>query len=315
VTGSGVGDERPDQDNEDNEDDDDEEEDEMVVLQREAEMSVDELRAMYGAREGEEDAGTAAKSKLEGEQGASHASAVEDKDSDVPPRKRPRRAAAMAAAVSLARKSKPMAAAKTSVADAGALHGSAILEDLPLVLSDPSDRHATPVPFLLRRGHLLRDYQREGLDWLAGLHDGGLNGILADEMGLGKTLQTVSLLAHLASHRGIWGPHLIVVPTSTLLNWEAELRRWCPALKVVTYYGTGKERKAKRVGWGSPDAFHVLVTSYQLAVQDVSVLRRRRWYYMVLDEAHFIKNYQSARWQALMGYRSHRRLLLTGTPL
>jgi len=81
-------------------------------------------------------------------------------------------------------------------------------------------------------------------------------------MGLGKTLQTISLLAHLASEHGVWGPHLIIVPTSTLLNWEAELRRWCPAFKVITYYGSAKERKAKRVGWQSPNAFHVVVTSY-----------------------------------------------------
>jgi len=54
-----------------------------------------------------------------------------------------------------------------------------------------------------------------------------LNGILADEMGLGKTIQTISLLAHLACERGIWGPHLIVVPTSVMLNWEMEFLKWC----------------------------------------------------------------------------------------
>ena len=93
---------------------------------------------------------------------------------------------------------------------------------------------------------MLRAYQRQGLDWLVSLHDRRLNGILADEMGLGKTLQTVSLLAHLAAERCIWGPHLIVVPTSTLLNWEQELKRWAPALKVVTYYGSPRERRLKR---------------------------------------------------------------------
>lgn len=62
-------------------------------------------------------------------------------------------------------------------------------------------------------------------------------------MGLGKTLQTISLLAYLAAVKGIWGPHLIVVPTSTMLNWECEFKRFCPALKVLTYYGTAKERQ------------------------------------------------------------------------
>ena len=75
----------------------------------------------------------------------------------------------------------------------------------------------------------------EGMRWLISMYQRDLNGILADEMGLGKTVQTISLLAHLASDHGVWGPHLIVVPTSVLLNWECELKRWCPALKVLTY--------------------------------------------------------------------------------
>jgi len=82
------------------------------------------------------------------------------------------------------------------------------------------------------------------------LYQKKINGILADEMGLGKTIQTISLLAHLACEKGIWGPHLIVVPTSILVNWEIEFKRWCPALKVMTYFGTPKERKAKRMVLG-----------------------------------------------------------------
>jgi SNF2 family DNA or RNA helicase len=79
------------------------------------------------------------------------------------------------------------------------------------------------------------------------MHDRRLNGILADEMGLGKTIQTIALLAHLAATRCIWGPHLIVVPTSTMLNWDTEFKRWAPGFKVVTYYGSVKERKQKRM--------------------------------------------------------------------
>lgn len=74
-----------------------------------------------------------------------------------------------------------------------------------------------------------------------------LNGILADEMGLGKTIQTIALLAHLACEKNEWGPHLIVVPTSVMLNWEMEFKKWCPAFKILTYYGNPKERKLKRV--------------------------------------------------------------------
>ena len=78
------------------------------------------------------------------------------------------------------------------------------------------------------------------------MHDKTLNGILADEMGLGKTMQTIALLAHLACDRGVWGPHLIVVPTSVVLNWEMEIKKWCPAFKILTYWGSIKERKIKR---------------------------------------------------------------------
>ncbi|KAJ2114273.1 swr1 complex component [Coemansia sp. RSA 922] len=180
-------------------------------------------------------------------------------------------------------------------------------------LAAKTPEHAVEQPFLLRGD--LREYQRQGLDWLASLHQHQINGILADEMGLGKTIQTIALLAHLACHRGIWGPHLVIVPTSVLLNWEQEFHRWLPGFKVLTYYGSRAERKQKRKGWSKPNALHVCVTSYQLAIQDATVFRRKPWYYMILDEAQAIKNFRSQRWQTLLGVKSACRLLLTGTPL
>ncbi|XP_063359970.1 helicase domino, partial [Cydia amplana] len=172
---------------------------------------------------------------------------------------------------------------------------------------------ATPVPRLLR--HPLREYQHVGLHWLATMHARALNGILADEMGLGKTIQTIALLAHLAQERHDWGPHLVVAPTSVVLNWECEFKKWCPAFKILTYYGTIKERKLKRVGWTKPNSFHVCITSYKLVVQDHQSFRRKRWRYLVLDEAQNIKNFKSQRWQMLLNFQTDRRLLLTGTPL
>lgn len=80
------------------------------------------------------------------------------------------------------------------------------------------------------------------------MYDKKLNGILADEMGLGKTIQTIALLAHLACEKENWGPHLIIVPTSVMLNWEMEFLKWFPGFKVLTYYGSIKERKLKRTG-------------------------------------------------------------------
>ena len=169
------------------------------------------------------------------------------------------------------------------------------------------------VPFLLK--HSLREYQHVGLNWLVSCYDKALNGILADEMGLGKTIQTISLLAYLACERGIWGPHLIVVPTSVMLNWEMEFKKWAPAFKLLTYFGTAKERKLKRQGWSKPNAFHVCITTYRLITQDARVFRRKKWKYLILDEAHMIKNWRSQRWQTLLNFNSKRRLLITGTPL
>lgn len=179
-----------------------------------------------------------------------------------------------------------------------------------------SPQPATPrteVPFLLRG--TLREYQHYGLDWLAGLYANNTNGILADEMGLGKTIQTIALLAHLACVHEVWGPHLVIVPTSVMLNWEMEFKKWCPGFKILTYYGTQEERKRKRQGWTNDDVWNVCITSYQIVLQDNQVFRRRRWHYMILDEAHNIKNFRSQRWQMLLGFNTHSRLLLTGTPL
>ncbi|KAJ5339043.1 hypothetical protein N7452_005771 [Penicillium brevicompactum] len=177
----------------------------------------------------------------------------------------------------------------------------------------PAPGLQTPVPHLLRG--TLREYQHYGLDWLAGLYNNHINGILADEMGLGKTIQTIALLAHLAVDHGIWGPHLVVVPTSVMLNWEMEFKKWCPGFKIMTYYGNQEERKQKRRGWTDDNAWNVLITSYQLVLQDQQSLKRRNWQYMILDEAHNIKNFRSQRWQALLTFKSRARLLLTGTPL
>lgn len=176
---------------------------------------------------------------------------------------------------------------------------------------DPS---AKILPPLLLRG-TLRPYQQSGLEWLVSLHTRNHNGILADEMGLGKTIQTIALLAHLACDRGIWGPHLIIVPTSVLLNWEMEFKKFLPGFRILSYHGSTKRRKELRQGWNDKSHFNVCITSYTLASKDAHIFKRKAWYYMILDEAHMIKNFKSQRWNILLMFRSFRRLLLTGTPL
>lgn len=163
---------------------------------------------------------------------------------------------------------------------------------------------STKIPFLLKFS--LREYQHIGLDWLVTMYERKLNGILADEMGLGKTIQTIALLAHLACEKENWGPHLIVVPTSVMLNWEMECKKWCPAFKILTYYGTQKERKTKRTGWTKPNAFHICITSYKLVIQDHQSFRRKKWKYLILDEAQNIKNFKSQRWQLLLNFQTQQ---------
>ncbi|PVV02844.1 hypothetical protein BB560_002692 [Smittium megazygosporum] len=168
----------------------------------------------------------------------------------------------------------------------------------------------------------LKEYQLKGLHWLASLYEQGINGILADEMGLGKTVQSISLMAHLAEKYDIWGPFIVVAPASTLHNWQQEITRFTPELKVLPYWGTQKDRKILRKSFwnvkhlGRSDSnFHVLVTSYQIIVSDESVLNRVKWQYMILDEAQAIKSSSSARWKTLLQFKSRNRLLLTGTPI
>jgi helicase SWR1 len=187
-------------------------------------------------------------------------------------------------------------------------------QSLPSTPHTPMEVLRTEVPSLLLRGSL-REYQHDGLDWLAKLYSGNRNGILADEMGLGKTIQTISLLAHLAVHHKIWGPHLVVVPTSVMLNWEMEFKKWLPGFKILTYYGDIEERRRKRQGWLNDDKWNVCIASYQLILKDAQAFKKRSWHYLILDEAHYIKNFQSQKWQTLLTFKTHSRLLLTGTPL
>ena len=107
--------------------------------------------------------------------------------------------------------------------------------------ADPQESKPFSPPSILKAN--LKEYQLRGLRWLDNLYEQGINGILADEMGLGKTLQAISLMAHIAESKGIWGPFLIIVPVTTLHNWQSEIKRFCPSLKVLPYFGSLEERK------------------------------------------------------------------------
>ncbi|XP_062973777.1 chromatin-remodeling ATPase INO80 [Elgaria multicarinata webbii] len=188
-------------------------------------------------------------------------------------------------------------------------------------LANPSIRAGEDIPQPTIFNGKLKGYQLKGMNWLANLYEQGINGILADEMGLGKTVQSIALLAHLAERENIWGPFLIISPASTLNNWHQEFARFVPRFKVLPYWGNPHDRKVIRKFWSqktlyTQDApFHVVITSYQLVVQDVKYFQRVKWQYMVLDEAQALKSSSSVRWKILLQFQCRNRLLLTGTPI
>nr|KYP58053.1 Putative chromatin-remodeling complex ATPase chain [Cajanus cajan] len=161
----------------------------------------------------------------------------------------------------------------------------------------------------------MRDYQLAGLNWLIRLYENGINGILADEMGLGKTLQTISLLGYLHEFRGITGPHMVVAPKSTLGNWMNEIRRFCPVLRAIKFLGNPDERKHIREELLVAGKFDVCVTSFEMVIKEKSALRRFSWRYIIIDEAHRIKNENSLLSKTMRLYNTNYRLLITGTPL
>ncbi|CAI7567863.1 unnamed protein product [Penicillium glandicola] len=161
----------------------------------------------------------------------------------------------------------------------------------------------------------LRDYQVAGLNWLVSLHENGISGILADEMGLGKTLQTISFLGYLRYIRDINGPHLVVVPKSTLDNWKREFARWTPDIDVLVLQGNKEERQQLINERLVEEEFDVCITSYEMILREKSHLKKFAWEYIIIDEAHRIKNEESSLSQIIRLFNSRNRLLITGTPL
>lgn len=161
----------------------------------------------------------------------------------------------------------------------------------------------------------LRDYQVAGLNWLVSLHENGISGILADEMGLGKTLQTISFLGYLRYIRDTNGPHLVVVPKSTLDNWKREFAKWTPDIDVLVLQGNKEERQQLINERLVEEEFDVCITSYEMILREKSHLKKFAWEYILIDEAHRIKNEESSLSQIIRLFNSRNRLLITGTPL
>ncbi|KAL9131276.1 MAG: hypothetical protein Q9217_000764 [Psora testacea] len=169
-------------------------------------------------------------------------------------------------------------------------------------------------PGFIKHGEM-RDYQVAGLNWLVSLHENGISGILADEMGLGKTLQTIAFLGYLRHICGITGPHLIMVPKSTLDNWKREFTMWTPEVDVLILQGAKDERHQLINDRLIDEKFDVCITSYEMILREKAHLKKFAWEYIIVDEAHRIKNEESSLAQIIRLFNSRNRLLITGTPL
>ncbi|MFE1744388.1 DEAD/DEAH box helicase [Coleofasciculus sp. H7-2] len=159
----------------------------------------------------------------------------------------------------------------------------------------------------------LRPYQARGVGWLSFLERWGLGACLADDMGLGKTIQCIAFLLNLQEEEKLEAPTLLVCPTSVLGNWEREVKKFGPTLKVVVHHGDKRPKgKALEKAVKGKD---LVITSYSLAFRDAKDLQSVSWRGVVLDEAQNIKNPQAKQSQAVRQLKAGFRIALTGTPV
>ncbi len=156
----------------------------------------------------------------------------------------------------------------------------------------------------------LRPYQQQGVNWLQHLRENGLGGFLADDMGLGKTAQTIAHIAVEEQAGRLDQPALVVVPTSLVPNWTAELSRFAPHLRVMVLHGL--ERHARRSELGG---VHVVITTYTVLARDIEDMAGLTWAMVVLDEAQAIKSPGAKATHAVCRLQTEHRLCLSGTPI
>ena len=152
----------------------------------------------------------------------------------------------------------------------------------------------------------LRDYQVEGFVWMARLAHLDVGACLADDMGLGKTLQALAVILSMAKE----GPTLVISPTSVCMNWEQEIMRFAPTLKIKFLSGADRKKVV-----GSLKKFDILISSYTLLQQEIDLLEEVSWQTIVLDEAQAIKNAGTKRSKAAMRLKGRFKLITTGTPI
>ena len=155
----------------------------------------------------------------------------------------------------------------------------------------------------------LREYQKEGLNWLNFLDEFNFGACLADDMGLGKTIQVLAFLLG-QRKKATKNTNLVVVPASLIHNWQQEIRKFAPDMQVKTLYGSGRGKQVQDF-----DQYEVILTSYGTLLSDIRQLREYHFNYIILDESQAIKNPDSQRYKAARLLEARNRIVLTGTPV
>lgn len=156
----------------------------------------------------------------------------------------------------------------------------------------------------------LRPYQQQGVNWLQHLREHDLGGLLADDMGLGKTAQTIAHLAIEAEAGRLDRPALVIVPTTLVPNWRAELARFAPHLRVVVLHGLDRHERRRDLS-----GVQVVITTYTVLTRDIEAMAALPWHIVVLDEAQAIKSANSKATHAVCRLDARHRLCLSGTPI
>jgi SNF2 family DNA or RNA helicase len=157
----------------------------------------------------------------------------------------------------------------------------------------------------------LRDYQKYGLNWLNMLDDFNFGSCLADDMGLGKTIQVIAFILSQRDKRQDSGnTNLVVVPTSLLFNWQAEVEKFAPSIKLFTHYGASRIKDVAKF-----DGYEIILTTYGMLLSDIRYLKEYRFNYIFLDESQAIKNPESQRYKMARMLQSRNKVVLTGTPI
>ncbi len=191
----------------------------------------------------------------------------------------------------------------------GEYNGAKVLidEEVKKLIRELSEFNETPVPKELVAQ--LRPYQHRGFSWIYRNARIGFGSVLADDMGLGKTIQVIAAILKFKEEGQLNDQKaLVIVPTGLLTNWQAEFQKFAPSINIEIYHGP--QRNLNKLS-----DYDVLITSYGIARSDATLLKKKSWYTIIIDEAQNIKNQNTAQTKAVKSIKSDNFIALSGTPV